>query len=129
MRIEHLAIWTRDLESMRSFYMRYFKMISSKKYHNKKKGFTSYFLSFQGEKSRIELMHRDDITKESNDRESSLGLTHFGISVGGKEKVNELTELMRTDHCRIVGEPRTTGDGYYESVVLDCEGNRVEITE
>ncbi|RKE03198.1 VOC family protein [Marinifilum flexuosum] len=129
MRIEHLAIWTLDLESMRSFYMKYFKMISSKKYHNEKKGFTSYFLSFEGEKSRIELMYRDDITKESKDRESCLGFTHFAISVGGKEKVDELTELMRADQCRIVGEPRTTGDGYYESVVLDCEGNRVEITE
>ncbi len=29
----------------------------------------------------------------------------------------------------IAGAPRTTGDGYYESVVLDPEKNIIEITE
>lgn len=28
----------------------------------------------------------------------------------------------------LFGEPRTTGDGYYESVVLDPEGNYLEIS-
>jgi lactoylglutathione lyase len=27
-----------------------------------------------------------------------------------------------------VDAPRTTGDGYYEAVVLDPDGNRVELT-
>lgn len=37
-------------------------------------------------------------------------------------------ERLRTDGYHVIGEPRTTGDGYYESVVLDADGNRVEIT-
>jgi lactoylglutathione lyase len=55
------------------------------------------------------------------------GLIHFAVSVGSKEKVDTLTEQLRKDGYEIVGEPRTSGDGYYESVVLDGEGNRIEI--
>ena len=58
----------------------------------------------------------------------AIGLTHFAISVGSKETVDELTERFRGDGYKIDGEPRTTGDGYYESVVLDPEGNQIEIT-
>ena len=50
------------------------------------------------------------------------------MSVGSKEKVDQLTEQLRTDGFEIIGEPRTTGDGYYESVVADPDGNLVEIT-
>lgn len=47
MRIEHLAIWASDLEGLRNFYMKYFGMKSNEKYTNEKKGFSSYFLSFE----------------------------------------------------------------------------------
>ncbi|WP_306303121.1 VOC family protein [Prevotella falsenii] len=56
MRIEHLAIWADDIELLRSFYMRYFGMQSNEMYTNEKKGFRSYFLSWKGEHSRIEIM-------------------------------------------------------------------------
>ena len=58
----------------------------------------------------------------------NIGLIHFAISVGSKKEVDELKEALRDDGYRVVGEPRTTGDGYYESVVLDPDGNRIEIT-
>ena len=61
-------------------------------------------------------------------QEQRLGLAHFAVSVGSKEKVDQLTEELRQAGFAVTGEPRTTGDGYYESVVLDPEGNRVEIT-
>ena len=48
MRIEHIAIWANDLESVKEFYCTYFEMTSSEKYVNKKKNFSSYFLSFEG---------------------------------------------------------------------------------
>ena len=41
MKIEHLAIWVDDIEVMRQFYMTYFNMVSSEKYINPKKGYTS----------------------------------------------------------------------------------------
>ncbi len=129
MRIEHLAIWAHNLEELKEFYIKYFGMKSSEKYTNIKKNFSSYFLSFNGESTRIEIMHRPDIIKLSGKHSKSFGLTHISISVGNRAKVDLLTEQLRTDGYKIVGEPRTTGDGYYESVIEDCERNWVEITE
>ena len=57
-----------------------------------------------------------------------LGFTHLSFSVGSKEEVDHLTQQMSSEGVPVVGQPRTTGDGYYESVVLDPEGNRIEIT-
>lgn len=128
MKIEHLAIWTSDLERMRAFYQNYFGMKCSSKYENVQKGFSSYFLSFESG-ARIEIMTRKDISDEGGVKEYSVGLTHFAISAGSVEAVNNYTELLRKDGFTIYSEPRTTGDGYYESVVLDPDGNHVEITE
>lgn len=129
MKIEHLAIWVKDLEIVKDFYTKYFGMKSSEKYTNTKKNFTSYFLSFEEATTRIEIMTRPDVIDFNGKHSISFGLTHFSISVGEKKKVDELTEILRKDGYNIVGEPRTTGDGYYESVIEDCEGNWVEITE
>ena len=98
-------------------------------YYNSKKSFSSYFLSFKEATTRIEIMTRPDIADLGGEHGNSYGLTHFAISVGHKKQVDKLTEQLRHDGYKIVGEPRTTGDGYYESVVEDCEGNWVEITE
>jgi lactoylglutathione lyase len=127
MRIEHLAIWVTDLENMRVFYERYFHAKAGDLYHNPTKKFTSYFLSFDGG-ARLELMHRENIPSNTNEIQQLVGLAHFAVSVGSKEKVNTLTEQLRSANYSIVGEPRTTGDGYYESIVLDPESNRIEIT-
>ena len=129
MKIEHLAIWVDDLERIRDFYSTYFGFSSSEKYTNQKKGFTSYFLKFGDGKTRLELMNRKDIINEPVRRGFAKGIAHFAISVGSKEAVNKLTERLRNNNYNIESEPRTTGDGYYESVVLDPEGNIVEITE
>lgn len=128
MRIDHIAIWTKDLEKMKHFYMKYFNMTCNDKYLNPKKQFSSYFLSFQNSSCRIELMHNPQIAESLQVYPKTLGLTHMAISVGSKEIVDELTEQIRKDGFTIIGEPRTTGDGYYESVIEDCEGNHVEIT-
>lgn len=128
MKIEHLAIWVRDLEKMKAFYEKYFQATSNEKYFNPKKNFNSYFLSFEGE-CRLEIMQMPNIPENKNDvYQQNMGFIHFAISVGSKEKVDTLTESLRTDGYEIVGEPRTTGDGYYESVILDPENNRIEIT-
>ncbi len=128
MRIEHLAIWTENLELVRDFYVTYFDMTCGEKYFNPIKGFSSYFLQFKDSATRIELMHRPDILQHTGVKGQFNGLTHFAISVGSIEKVNQLTERLRNDGYTIHGEPRTTGDGYYESVILDPEGNLIEIT-
>lgn len=127
MRIEHLAIWVSDLELMRRFYETYFGVTSGEKYHNPKKNLTSYFLSFDTG-SRLELMQKPGITSVENRAIEYLGIDYFAVAVGSKEKVDTLTEQLGTDEFTIVGNPRTTGDGYYESVILDPEKNSIEIT-
>jgi len=73
-------------------------------------------------------MEMPNIPKSKNDAlKQHTGLIHFAISTGSKSQVDHITELLRKDGFRIIGEPRTTGDGNYESVVLDPDGNRVEI--
>jgi lactoylglutathione lyase len=128
MQIEHLALWVNDLELMKAFYLTYFDTTAGEKYTNASTQLVSYFISFGGDNTRLELMTGPDIQERSGKRGFSMGLAHFAISVGGKEKVNTLTEQLRKDHYTIFKEPRTTGDGYYESVILDPEGNYVEIS-
>ena len=128
MKIEHLGVWVQDLELMRSFYLKYFETNSGEKYINPKTQFQAYFILFGDGNTRLELMMRPDIMSDNGKRGFNMGIAHFAISVGGKDKVNELTERLRNDHFTIFSEPRTTGDGYYESVVLDPEGNYLEIS-
>ncbi|MCL4121350.1 UNVERIFIED_CONTAM: hypothetical protein GTU68_049814 [Idotea baltica] len=125
MKIEHIAIWVKDLEKMKSFYETYFQATSNDIYHNPTKGFHSYFLSFDSG-CRLEIMHKAPISDAQIP--TSLGITHFAVSVGNKATVDQLTETIRAAGYKVVGEPRTTGDGYYESVILDPENNRIEIS-
>lgn len=128
MKIEHIAIWSTDMEKLKNFYSHYFQATPGAKYFNEKKNFQSYFLTFE-DGCRLEIMQMPGIPASNNDAHKQFsGLIHFAISVGNKESVNQLTEKLRKDGFEIVGEPRTTGDGYYESVVFDPEGNRIEIT-
>ena len=127
MNIEHIAIWAKDLERLKAFYVKYFECTAGEKYFNPKKNFESYFLSFSNG-SRLEIMQMPGIKERLSPTDQLLGFIHLAISVGSKEKVDALTEKLRNDGFEIIGEPRTTGDGYYESVVFDPEQNRIEIT-
>lgn len=128
MKIEHLAIWVNDLEAMRSFYEKYFGATPNELYHNPTKNFKSYFLSFDTG-SRLELMQMPNIPQDQSAIEKQrTGIIHFAMSTSSENAVNDLTERLRSDGFRVIGEARWTGDGYYESVVLDPEGNRIEIT-
>jgi lactoylglutathione lyase len=128
MKIEHIAIWTRDLEAQKDFYVQFFGGTAGEKYVNPKKNYSSYFISFDSG-ARLELMKIPTIPPNQNDIEAQyIGLIHFAMSVGSKEKVDALTEKLKNEGYKVLGEPRWTGDGYYESVVLDAENNRIEIT-
>ena len=126
MKIEHAALWVRDLETMNAFYQEFFGARPGQKYVNKTKGFSSYFLSF-GSGARLELMHNDAVPAGSG--KPQTGYAHLAFSVGSKEEVDVFTARLHGAGFTIVSGPRTTGDGYYESCILDPEGNMVEITE
>ena len=133
MKIEHVAIWVKDIDKVCEFYRKYLGGVVHPLYHNPAKQFTSRFITFD-DGARLEVMHRPDICVERNVgtvemfHVEHLGITHLSFSVGSKEEVDRLTQQMSSEGTPIVGQPRTTGDGYYESVVLDPEGNRIEIT-
>lgn len=123
-----MAMWVKDLEKMRSFYETYFDAIAGEKYHNERADFSSYFLSF-GNGCRLELMHKPSIVDNHDALHIEFtGFVHLAISLGEPQKVDALTDQLRSAGYSVVREPRTTGDGYYESVILDPEGNKVELT-
>ncbi|MBU4318829.1 MAG: VOC family protein [Proteobacteria bacterium] len=128
MKIEHIAIWARDIEKLKTFYETCFGATSSTKYTNKNKGFSSYFLNFDSG-ARLEIMQMPSVTgKNTDSNRHTMGLAHFAVSVGSVEAVDKLTATLAQEGVPVIDGPRKTGDGYYESVVLDPEKNRIEIT-
>ena len=123
-RIEHVGVWVRDMDSVAAFYARYFGARIGERYENPRKGFASRFLALD-DGARLELMTRVDVT-ESAPR-VQLGLAHVAITVPGEAAVDSLAARMRAEGVPIDDGPRRTGDGYYECVVRDPDGNRVEI--
>lgn len=127
-RIEHIALWVDDLEALGAFYANAFGAQIGSRYINAAKGFESCFLTFESG-ARVELM---TTTRLSPARHAAgverMGLTHLAISLGSETAVDELTKRLRSEGVTVLDGPRRTGDGYYESVVLDPEGNRIEIT-
>ena len=126
LRIEHVALYTGDLEATRDFFERYFHATSGPLYHNPTKQFRSYFLTFPGGSARLEIMTRSALLPSAS--ADSLGYAHIAFSVGSPAEVDALTDRLRRDGYAVLSGPRTTGDGYYESVVAAVDGLTIEIT-
>lgn len=126
MKIEHVAMYVNDLEAARGFFVKYFDGISNDGYHNKNTDFRSYFISFS-DGARLELMNKPGLV-DSEKQLTRTGYIHIAFSVGSKDKVDVLTETLKTDGYEVISGPRTTGDGYYESCIVALEGNQIEIT-
>lgn len=126
MRIEHIALYVRDLEGAKHFFETYFEAQSNALYHNVRTGFQSYFLSF-ADGSRLEIMTHPDMQNEPKTIRRT-GFIHLAFSVGSCERVDELTDRLRGAGYQVLSGPRVTGDGYYESSVCGFEDNQIEIT-
>ena len=124
MRIEHVGLWVRDIDTVAAFYVKYFDARVGALYQNPRKGFESRFLEFDSG-ARLELMTRNDVNQRSTVEQ--LGLAHVALTVGGEARVDALAARFVADGLPPDSGPRRTGDGYYECVVRDPEGNRVEI--
>jgi lactoylglutathione lyase len=128
MRLDHVALWTNDIERCKRFYTAYFGATAGVQYVNRKKGFESCFLSFANG-VRIEVMKTTALTPVAFEPGAQrMGLTHLAIAVGSEQLVDELTQRIKDDGYQVLDGPRRTGDGYYESVVVDPDGNRVELS-
>ena len=127
MKIDHVAIWTTNLEGLRNFYMHYFDASCGEIYYNHSKEFRSYFLTFDSD-CKLEIMEMPNIPKSKNDTlKQYTGIIHFAFKAGSKTQVDQIASQLKKDGFKVVSEPRTTGDGFYESVILDPDNNRVEI--
>ena len=127
MRLEHIAIWTPDLERLRAFYEKYFDAQAGAMYRSRTRaGFSSYFLTFPGAGGRLELMSMPGLAAARD--ELRAGYAHVALAVGSRAAVDALVQRLQIDGIRVVGMPRQTGDGYYEAVIEDPDGNEVEIT-
>ena len=143
MMISHIAIWVSDLEMMRGFYEQHFGAHAGAKYENTRKHYESYFLSFDSG-IRLELMRKEGVSFScvNDDPESAnscgeadryvaperIGFSHIAFSSGSEVAVDRLTAELAELGVPVLSNPRRTGDGYYESVIADPEGNIVEIT-
>ncbi len=127
MKIEHVAMYVNDLEAARDFFVKYLGGKSNDGYHNVNTDFRSFFISFD-DGARLELMNKPGLV-DAEKQLNRTGYIHIAFSVGSREKVDELTERLKSDGFEVVSGPRTTGDGYYESCIVGIEGNQVEITE
>lgn len=126
MKIEHIAMYVRQLEAARDFFVKYLGASSNSGYHNKTTDFRSYFLSFDNG-ARLEIMTRP-VLESSENAAARTGYIHIAFSLGNKEKVDELTARLKADGYKVLSGPRTTGDGYYESCIVGIEGNQIELT-
>jgi len=127
MHIEHLALWTTHLEELRAFYETYFGAHAGAKYTNAQRQFESYFLTF-ADGARLELMRVPNLRAAEDAWPPLTGYAHFALSVGSVAQVDALTQRLQSEGVAVVDGPRWTGDGYYESCVIDPAGNRIEIT-
>lgn len=122
--IEHVAIWVRDLEAMRAFYTEVLGGVAGALYYNPATGFKSYFVTL-GDGARLELMFRPGLHQPPD---ASSGYAHIALALGSRAAVDGAVAVLRQGGVQIESEPRLTGDGYYEAVILDPERNRVELT-
>ena len=127
--LEHVAIWTENLEELKHYYIKYFGATSNEKYTNEQNKFHSYFLTFESG-ARLEIMTKPGIPENKNDRVTTQhkGIIHLAFDVNTKQEVDEKAKQLRSDGFKILRGPRKTGDGYYEFETLDPDGNRLEVT-
>jgi lactoylglutathione lyase len=124
MRIEHVGLWVRDIDVVAAFYAKYFDARVSALYQNARNGFESRFLVFDTG-ARLEIMKRRDVKVRTTDEQP--GFAHVALVVGDEACVDALAARFVADGLPPESGPRRTGDGYYECVVRDPEGNRVEL--
>ena len=101
--IEHIAMYVNDLEKTKKFFIKF------------------------DSGCRLEIMTKPELVDDKKDLKRT-GFIHIAFSVGSKEKVDKLTEILKADGFEVVSGPRITGDGYYESCIVGIEENQIEIT-
>jgi len=128
MTLDHVAIWTDQLEILKDFYVRYFYGRPNQKYRNPKTGLETYFITFESG-TKLEIMTLPELAENKNGTNLPYkGITHLAFAVETMQEVDEKANHLETGRFQILKGPRKTGDGFYEFETLDPDGNRIEVT-
>ena len=129
MKIDHVAIWTSQIEELKDYYIKYFNGTSNRKYLNREKHFESYFISFDSG-TRLEVMQMPGIPQNLNDPvvKQYHGIIHLAFGVESMAQVDEKFSELTNNGYKILRGPRKTGDGYWEFETLDPDNNRIEVS-
>lgn len=123
--LHHIAIWVSDLDESASFWAEEFGAAIGAPYVSQRQpGFVSRFASIGSGSVTIELMRKPGLPHGSAEM---LGWAHIALSLGSREAVDEVSARFR-EKGRLALGPRTTGDGFYESVVLGPDNLHIELT-
>jgi lactoylglutathione lyase len=126
MNLAHVALWTKDLNQMATFWRQYFGAEVGNIYQSKRRpGFVSCFVTLPGGRVKIELMTGPWITDAPT--MEYVGWDHLAISLGSPAAVEKMAACCNIDGL-LISPPRTTGDGFYEAVIATPDGTRIEIT-
>src|SRR5258705_11242209 len=120
MTLEHVAIWTEDLELLKDLYVKYFNGVANSKYTNESKQFQSYFLTFKSG-ARLELMSMPNIPGNTNDRvvKQHKGIIHLAFAVNSMTEVDQKAIQLKEAVFPILSGPIKTGYDYYHFEKLD----------
>ena len=125
MKIAHVALWTRNLEAQVAFWQQVFNGRSNDRYLSKNRpGFASHFISLS-EGPTIELMALPELDDAPANPEF-VGWAHIAMTVGSVKDVDAMAQKAQA-HGRLLSPARWTGDGFYEAVMADPDGNRIEL--
>ena len=126
MKIAHVALWTRDIDVQVTFWQRYFDGVAGEQYVSRNRpGFVSRFVSLAAGPT-LEIMSLPDLLSAEQASER-VGWAHIALSVGEESRVDQLAQRAQQEGI-LQAAPRWTGDGFYEAIIRDPDGNAIEIT-
>ncbi|MFC0226739.1 VOC family protein [Serratia aquatilis] len=126
MKIAHVALWTQDIEAQVNFWLRYFNGVAGETYVSKNRpGFVSRFIQLASGPT-LEIMSVPSLLPGA-ERQERIGWAHIALSLGSEAQVDSLAKQAQLDGV-LQAAPRWTGDGFYEAIILDPDGNAIEIT-
>lgn len=124
-RLAHVALWTRDIDRLCAFWAQTFGASVGPLYQSRNRpGYQSRFLRFTSG-AEVEVMAGPWVGGPP--AHEGQGYAHVALSLGSKAAVDDLAGRMRQQGS-LHAAPRHTGDGFYEAVLRDPDGNLIEIT-
>jgi lactoylglutathione lyase len=125
MTLEHVALWTPNLERARQFYGDYFGAVATAWYHDPGRQVSAYLLSFASG-ARLELLQPAKLLAAG--RGPVVGYAYLTFASGSAATVQAVTERLRRAGYPIICEPEPSAEGSYQSIIADPDGNSIKIT-